>query len=348
MGPRLLKAVIRFGPFPSDQYQPEQLQEAVSADLASQGQAPMTIPHDYIGCDISKAHLDFYDPATERHWRVSNRSEPIKRFLSEQNWTGSQIILEATGCYDRTLRSVLEARGIASTRVNPTRARRFGQAIGYLAKTDRIDAAMLAELGRRLQPPADAPTDKNREALSELQVRRDQLVTMRATEKTRRQASPADLVASHDQIIAALDTQIKEMDVRAKVLIAQVPELAEDMQRLQTMTGIGPVAATVITAGLAELGQRSAGQIAALVGLAPFNRESGTWQGKRNIRGGRRRVRRALYMAALSASRHCPHFSQVYQRILARSGVKKVALIAVARKMLVALNAMQRDKTNYA
>lgn len=308
----------------------------------------MTIPPFYIGCDISKAYLDIFDPRDETLRRIRNEVNAITPWLTSISTSGAHIILEATGRYDRALRLAMDRVNIPYSRINPTRARRFAQAAGFLAKTDRIDAGMLSELGKRMTPPADPPVSLPREALAELHIRRDQLVALRAQEKNRLEMmSCEDIRDSLNRHIEWLTQNIRQINAQITAMIAGISELEQDRRRLCSAPGVGPVTASVLIAQLPELGQRSSRQIAALAGLAPINNDSGRQRGKRSIRGGRRRVRRALYMAALAASRSSPRYKAVYTRIKDRSGSAKVALIAVARKLLVTLNAMQRDQKMY-
>ena len=218
-------------------------------------------------------------------------------------------------------------------------------AAGYLAKTDAVDARMLAAFGRAIQLKAEDPIDPVRERLANLNARRDQLVEMRADEKKRGlQTHADDIRQGMTRHIAWLDAEIQVLASTIGELIAASPGLQKDRDVLETAPGVGPVTAFTLMALMPELGHRSAKTIAALAGLAPLNNDSGERRGKRSIKGGRGRVRRALYMAALSAIRKVPRFNEAYKAIAARSGSKKAAIIAIARKLLVALNAMLRAK----
>ena len=309
----------------------------------------MTLPQNFIGCDVAKHHLDFFDPSDGTVRRVANTPEGVAAYLADICGPGHMVIYEATGSYDRLLRHALARAGIAAARVNPTMARRFAQACGRRAKTDQLDACMLADLGERLRPEADEPPSEMRETLSVLAKRRDQLVAIRCAEKTRLHEAEDGIVrASLQEMLNILSERITRLEGQIKTFIAEHEALSAQESLLRTAPGIGPVAATTLLALMPELGALSPKKIAALAGLAPYNHDSGMLKGRRCISGGRRRVRQALYMAALSAIRHCPRYLHFYQAILERCNVKKVAIIAVARKLLIHLNAMIKYNTAWA
>jgi transposase len=304
----------------------------------------MTLTQNAIGCDIAKHHLDFFDPSDGTVRRIANTPEGIEPYLAGLAGRRRMVVYEATGSYDRLLRYALAGAGISAARVNPTMARRFAQACGRRAKTDALDAHMLAELGKCLKPEADEPPCESRETLSALAKRRDQLVAMRCAEKTRLHEAHEGLVrASLEDMLHILSKRIDQLDKQIKAFIAEHEALSAQENLLRTAPGIGPVAATTLLALMPELGALSPKKIAALAGLAPYNHDSGMLKGRRCISGGRRRVRQALYMAALSAIRHCARYRDIYTVIEARSKAKKIAIIAVARKLLTHLNAMLRD-----
>ncbi len=304
----------------------------------------MIIHPGFVGIDVSKQYLDiFEDGRTER---LPNTTQSIADHAVR--WRGRFVLFEATGRYDRHLRQALEAADIAFARVNPARARDFARATGRLAKTDRIDARMLAAMAQSLGLARKGASDPEREALARAHKRRDQLVHMRQQERTRltecdEPALRADLVA-HTQW---LDVQIARWDAEIERLLAQSASLAQDARRLRSIAGIGPVASTTLLALVPELGSLSPKKIAALAGLAPFNADSGQFRGLRRIRGGRKRVRDALYMAAVSAARYNLRLKPLYRRLRSAGKPAKVALIAVARKLLIIANALMRDKTTF-
>jgi len=304
----------------------------------------MTISPGYVGIDISKRTLDVFDAALGRGERIENASAAIAVLV--QRWRGKDmlIVFEATGSYDRLLQAALHAAGVAFARVNPGRARDFARAAGFLAKTDKVDARMLAMMAERMRPRPEPAQLAERERLKMLHRRRDQLVQSRKQERTRlSEALDEEERTDITHHITWLSANILDLERRIRHLIASAEALRLATARLRQAPGIGPVAAATLLALLPELGSRSPKAIAALAGLAPLNRDSGAVRGKRTIAGGRKRVRDALYMAALTAVRAHPYFQHFYQRLLAAGKAKKLALIAVARKLLIALNAMIRD-----
>lgn len=306
----------------------------------------MTLHPCIIGCDIAKDHLDLFEEASGRSVRIANTPEGIAAWLSSIEGEGSFVAFEATGPYDRRLRLALEQAGCRFVRINPARARDFARATGHLAKTDAIDARMLAAMARSLSLQADAASDPARGALAQLHKRRDQLVQMRAAERVRAKEAddPAGSLARH---IAWLDAEIADNERLIAEALRADPELAATQELLRSAPGVGPVTAATLIALMPELGHRSPKAVAALAGLAPFNHDSGQYRGRRRIRGGRPRLRRALYMAALAAIRTTPRFKAFYDAIKARSAATKVAVIAVARKLLTILNAMLKTNTPF-
>lgn len=300
---------------------------------------------DVVGCDVSKHFLDLFDAG--RSERIDNTPPACATLAARLR--GRFIVFEATGGYDRTLRTALIDAGVRFARVNPGRARDFARAAGFLAKTDQVDARMLAAFGQALAPGAEAAPDPAREKLCELVKRRDQLVKMRVQERIRRsEACAGDMRDDVEAHLAWLDQRIKRIEAAIAMLSKAAAALAALTARLKTAPGVGQVTAVVLAALLPELGARSPKTIAALAGLAPLNADSGQKRGQRRIKGGRRRVREALYMAAVSAIRSNAHFGGFYRRLRDAGKAPKQAIIAVARKLLVALNAMVRDNAAFA
>jgi transposase len=307
----------------------------------------MIIPLRCVGIDVSKRYLDIFDEASGVPERIANATQAITQLVSR--WRcDALVVFEATGVYDLELREALRQAGVRFARINPARARDFARASGQLAKTDPIDARMLAAFGRAMQPATEQVATPARDALARLAKRRDQLVLMRAQEKNRR--SEADDRAMAERIgrfIEVLDGEIEEIEADIRALIKAEQEISDDAQLMRSLPGIGPVACMQLIAQMPELGQVGPKQIAALAGLAPFNVDSGTYRGKRKIGGGRKRVRDALYMAALNAVRRADPFKAFYTRLRQAGKPAKLALIAVARKLLTVLNAMMRDRKPY-
>jgi transposase len=305
----------------------------------------MIIAPGFIGIDVSKHHLDIFDAAAGGLIRQANTLAAAAELARDWAQRNAFVLFEATGRYDLDLRQALTEAGVRFSRVNPARARNFARAAGFLAKTDAVDAQMLAAMAQCLRPAAAEPSLAARERLALLNKRRDQLVANRQQERTR-QRECSDPVSR--QSIAAhlvwLDAAIEAIQAQIAASIACEPDLEHDRRLLSSAPGVGPVTAAVLLALMPELGRRSPKQLAALVGLAPLNNDSGTRRGQRSIRGGRKRVRDALYVAAFIASRHAPRFKTFFKNLVAAGKPRKLALIAVARKLLTVLNAMLRER----
>lgn len=309
----------------------------------------MTIHQNYLGCDIAKTVIDVFDPQSGRCFQVKNQAGALRAFASRLDRQSAFVVFEATGVHDRLLRYALADAGIACKRSNPTMVRRFAESRGQLAKTDRLDARTLSDMGSRFEPAADPKPCPERERLAAFARRRDQLVEARANELRHLcEAFDRAIIADINKLIAHLDKQIEAVEAEIARQMKDIGELAEQAARLASAPGVGPVTALTLIAHMPELGHVSPKAIAALAGLAPLNNDSGKRRGKRIIRGGRPRVRKALYMAALGAIRASACLRAFYTAIAQRSGSKKVALIAVARKLLTSLNAMQRDHKQWS
>lgn len=301
----------------------------------------------FVGIDVSKATLDIFAEGLG-HRRIANAPDALAAMIASLP-RPCFVVLEATGAYDALLREELEQAGLDYARVNPEQARDFARALGRRAKTDAVDARMLAEMGRRLDLRPAQPGDAARQRLARWQRRRDQLVAMRQQEKVRlveeRDLTFQTGLRAH---IAQLDHAIAEADRAIATLLAECPALAEVEKRIRSVPGVGRVTAVTLMALMPELGERSPKQLAALAGLAPFNLDSGDKRGQRRIRGGRRRVRQALYMAALTAARSNPRLKAFADTLKAKGKAAKPVLVAVARKLLGIINAILRDKTVFA
>jgi transposase len=307
----------------------------------------MIIHPGFIGIDISKANLDVFDARIGQQQRFANAPKAIAELLETWKGTDSFVLFEATGLYDAALRQALAKAQIPFARVNPARAREFARAAGFLAKTDAIDAKMLAAMAQCLRPSPCQPADLDRERLARLQKRRDQLVAMRQQERTRAHCACPDTKADIDRHLAWLDSDIDALQARIEALIAACPQLDTARRLMRSVPGVGPVTTATLLALVPELGTRSPKTIAALAGLAPFNVDSGQFRGKRRIGGGRKRVRDALYMAAVAASRSKSRFAAFYQNLRQAGKPPKLAFIALARKILTILNAIIRDQTPF-
>jgi transposase len=297
-----------------------------------------------IGVDISSAHLDVAISGGSKPVRFPNDEAGIAAVVALCLERSGFVVLEATSPYDGALMKALTQAEVRYHRANPRKAREFARSAGFLAKTDRVDARMLAAYGTALDLPATAPLAPEREELQFLVARRDDLVEMRKAERTRLKGQPpAWLATSLTRLIDCLTAEIADIESRIKTLVAGSPDLQEATHILASAPGVGPVTASVLLARLPELGTIDRRAISALAGLAPLACDSGAMRGKRRIWGGRKRVRDALYMAALAAARRGP-LHAAYQKLRQAGKPAKLALIAIARKLLVALNAAMRDR----
>jgi transposase len=294
----------------------------------------------YLGADVAKAEIVLAGAPLAQPLTIANAPAGYRALLTGLGDEPVHVICEATGPYHQKFVAALHQAGVAVSVINPRAARAFARAQNRLAKTDAIDAATLAEFGRCLQPPPTPQPEPVRQELAELVARRGQLVADRAREATRQEGLTLPVVlAALRRHLRHLDDQIAALEKAIARLIAGHPALRAAAARLQAVQGVGPATTAVLLADLPELGHGDKNRIASLVGLAPFNRDSGAYRGTRSIRGGRPAVRRALYMAALSAARANPILREVYQRLRQRGKAHKVALVAVMRKLLLHLHA---------
>lgn len=309
----------------------------------------MTVPSFVVGCDISKAKIDVFDAATSSHTIVPNTPGDLDDFLAPFAGRNVGFAFEATGCYGNNLRAALARHGLDAIQINPLHARRFAQSTGRLAKTDRIDAAQLAQMARQLQLEPTIAWREDVERLKPLIVRRDQLVDMRADERKRLQQTECDAVAqSLARHIDALSEDIAAFEALIEETIVNCHTLHARYELLVSVPGIGPAIAPVLLAMLPEAGSISRSAIAALAGVAPIARDSGTFIGKRTIAGGRPRIRRALYQAAMGSLAGQSRFAKTYRQLIETGKPPKVALIAVARKILITANAVLKTGNAYA
>jgi transposase len=297
-----------------------------------------------VGIDVSKSHLDTAFSDNRSAFSVPNDPQGHAAIVeSLVALHPSRIVLEATGHYERALVAELAAAKLPVVVVNPRQVRDFARATGRLAKTDAIDAQILAQFADVIQPPLRSLGDSQTQALADLLARRRQLVHMRTAEANRlEQVHNRRIQASIQSVLRTLDKQIAAIDDDMDGLIKDSPIWLHKQNLLTGVPGVGQQTARILLADLPELGTLSRQPIAALVGVAPFNRDSGRLRGKRCIAGGRPTVRAALYMAALVATRYNPVIRLYYHRLLAAGKCKKLALVACMRKLLTILNAILR------
>lgn len=296
-----------------------------------------------VGIDVGKTKLDVAvaGNGSAREWSNDERGRRVlSGWLSEQEV--ELVVVEASGGIEAALVSELVEAGIPVAVVNPTRVRAFARAAGQLAKTDPIDARMIARFGATMKPKAKAIRDQAQLALSQQVTRRRQMVQMVTAEKNRAQTALGAMKEQIERHIAWLQSEIEQLEYEINQAIMADPTWQETSERLQSMPGVGGITAATLVAELPELGRLNRQKIAALVGLAPFNHDSGKRRGQRRIFGGRASVRTVLYMAALSAIRCNPVIRAFYQRLVDKGKAKKVAITACMRKILVILNTMAK------
>jgi transposase len=311
----------------------------------------------FVGIDVAKGRLDahFHRPAAaprERARRLALPTNPQgydKLLAALREAAPERIVVEATGGHETTLVALLHEAGLPVVRVNPRQSRDFARALGRLAKTDRLDAEVLALFAERVRPEVRPLPDQATRALAEVVARRRQIVEMLRAEEARlssvRGAGVRRRLEAH---IAWLRAELGEIDAELARLVREEPAWDERARLLESVPGVGPTTARTLLAELPELGSLDRRRIAALVGLAPFNRDSGTLRGTRHIRGGRSSLRAALYMAALVASRCNPVLRSAYQRMTEAGKPRKLALTAVMRRLVTILNAMVKTNTPWA
>jgi transposase len=303
-------------------------------------------PVRHVGIDVSKERLDVCSLPDGGTFSVANDRAGIHELLARllEGVRPELVVLEATGKYERLAAVAIAAAGIAVAVVNPRQARDFAKASGPLAKTDRIDAQILARFAGAVGPRPSVLPDEEAPVLQDILLRRRQLLEMIVAEKNRLQMASeavARRIAAH---VRWLEKELSRVDRELDEAVRESETWRANEELLRSVPGVGPVLARTLLAELPELGTLPRRRLCALVGVAPFNRDSGTFRGKRQVWGGRAPVRAALYMGALVATRHNPLIREFYERLLAAGKPKKVALVACMRKLLSILNAVMRDR----
>lgn len=300
----------------------------------------------YVGIDVSSAHLDVAVRPTGEGWQITHDAQGIVALVERLRvLVPILVVLEATGGMELALTGELAAAGLPVVVVNPRQVRDFAKATGKLAKTDTIDAHVLAHFAGAVQPALRPLPDASAQELRTLLARRRQLVEMLTAEKNRLRAATRRIRPQIQEHIHWLQRQLEDMDEDLGRTLRESPVWREKEDLLRSVPGVGPVLSLTLLADLPELGTLGRRQIAALVGVAPLNRDSGTLRGKRTVWGGRAHVRASLYMATLVATRFNPVISAFYQRLCSTGKAKKVALTACMRKLLTILNSMLRHRT---
>ncbi len=300
----------------------------------------------YVGVDVSKARLDIAARPSGETWRVVNDEEGIEALLDRlREMRPALVVLEASGGYERPVVAALAAAGLPVAVVNPRQARDFAKATGKLAKTDELDAQALAHFAEAVRPEVRPVPDKQAQEFAAILARRRQVVGMLVAEGNRLETSVSPVRERIEAHIGFLREELDELDGDLDLAIRESSVWREKDELLRSVPGVGPKVSATLLADLPELGTLDNKKLAALVGIAPLNRDSGVFRGKRHVWGGRAAVRQMLYMAAVTAARCNPVFRKFYVRLLAAGKPKKVALVACMRKLLVTLNSMLRHGT---
>jgi transposase len=303
----------------------------------------------YVGIDVSKDTLDVASHAHNKQWQFSNDASGIQHLVDTLKKLAPElVVVEATGGYENGAAFTLQKAGIRCAVVNPREVRDFAKATKKLAKTDTIDARVLAHFAAAIKPdPRPLPDDAAQEQ-DALLTRRRQLTEMLTAEKNRLHLAQPPVRKSIQNLIAVLEKELQKIDSDLQGRIKQNPIQRENDNLLQSVPGVGPHVSSTLLIELPELGTLNRKQIAALVGVAPLNHDSGSRRGKRGTWGGRPQVRSALYMSALVASKHNPLINQFYSRLCETGKAKKVALVACMRKLLTILNSMLKHRLPWA
>lgn len=297
----------------------------------------------YIGMDISKQSLDIYDPQQPAPKTIPNDRCGHAKLIRWLRSKAVQVICEATGGYERLVVEALQHANISVSLVNPRLIRDFARSRNILAKTDRLDARVLSAYGEANHPSPTPPRSKEHRDLEDWITRRKQVVEMLQVERCRLlQACDKQLKKIIQASIRALQKMIKQIEERLTLLLEQVPQIAAAVKLLCEIKGVGLISALSILAAMPELGTLNRRQAAALAGVAPYNRDSGTFKGKRAVWGGRNQAKRALYMVALVAARRNPTHTAFYKRLRENGKPGKVALVAVMRKLIIQINAIMK------
>lgn len=302
-----------------------------------------------VGVDVGKATLDVYLYEKDLHWQEENTEAGIKRLLKRlSHYQVERIVMEATGRYEFLLAEAAHNKGLPVCIAKPLSVRRYAGAIEQLAKTDKIDAAVIAEFAAIVQPRVTPQKSKNLIAIKDLVARRRQLINLRTQETNRKHIMGKMFEVSCRRMIRHIDSEIQRMEKQLSQHVEQQAEWTEKQTLLKSAPGVGDTLTYTLLSELPELGTLNNREISALVGVAPINRDSGRMRGKRRIQGGRASIRTVLYMATLSATQCNPVIKAFYKKLVAQGKHKKVAITACMRKFITILNTMVKNKTEWA
>ena len=298
----------------------------------------------HIGIDVGKSSLDVFILERDLHWQTTNDKEGIKDLLRTlKRFKLTRVIVEATGGYERALVEACVEQDMPVIVAQPILIRQFAKAQGMMAKTDKLDSKLIAEYGAVMQPDIKPIASKKVRYVKDLLLRRRQLNELRTQEINRSQKAPKALQPTHRRLIRVVEKEIEWVNIRLEKAVADVTEWQRRYEIITSVPGLGSGVAYTLLGELPELGQLSNRQVAALCGLAPYNRDSGSMEGKRRIRGGRAPIRTMLYMAMMCAIQHNSIMKEFYQRLVAQGKHKKIALTACMRKMMTILNTMVKN-----
>lgn len=299
----------------------------------------------YVGIDVSKDRLDVHVRPSGETFAVARDGEGLAALVARLTRLSPHLVaVEATGGFEMTVAAAVGAAALPLAVVNPAQVRHYAQALGRRAKTDRIDAEVIARFAEAARPEPRPLPDEATQTLAELVTRRRQIITMMVAERQRAARLPARLRRSCERVVRVLETELSALDQDIDTTVRGSPAWRATEDLLVSVPSIGDITARTLIADLPELGTLDRRQIAALVGIAPFTRQSGQWQGKSFIGGGRPHVRAALFIATMSAVRHNPTIRAFRQRLLANGKPKMVVMVACMRKLLTILNAIVRDR----
>lgn len=302
----------------------------------------------YVGIDVSKASLDVHILPSDTHFQVTNDENGFAELLFQlMPLSNCLVVMEASGGYEKAVAHALVAMNFDTSIVNPRQVRDFAKAMNRLAKTDKIDAKVIALFAQMFNPKQRVILNENQQELAALQNRRKQLIDMIGMEKNRSEKARKTTKESIEKIVEALEDELEVINQKLKELVKEDTAYTKKSNLLTSIKGVGEVVANAVLAYMPEIGTLSSKQISALAGLAPFNRDSGTFRGKRMISGGRAPLRAALYMSTLVAIRHNKQIREFYQSLCSKGKAKKIAIVACMHKILIIMNAMIKNNKSW-